>query len=188
MIILWLPTYLVKARGFSIQQMGWIGMIPTIASFAGLVGGGMLSDILLRRGFSKRFARAQGPALCIILGVPFLVIAVLVSSEAVAVACFALYLFAITSSTGGYWSVPLELNPRLVGAISGVMTGAGNLGGVFGPISAGYLYKATGNWALPFLVAAGFAALAFLIFFFLVKPAPLASEDEAIEPALKRAA
>src|SRR5712691_4769141 len=110
MIILWLPTYLVKGRGFSVQQMGWIGMITTITSFAGLVSGGMLSDILLRRGFSTRFARAQGPSLCIILGVPFLVASVLVPSGSVSVACFAIYLFAITLSTGGYWAVPLELN------------------------------------------------------------------------------
>ena len=126
----------------------------------------MLSDLLLRRGFSTRFARAQGPALCIIFGVPFLVAAVLVSSATVSVACFAIYLFAITLSTGGFWAVPLEFNPKLVGAISGVMTCAGNLGGVFGPLSAGYLYRSSGSWALPFLVAAGFAAVAFLIFFF----------------------
>ncbi len=187
MIILWLPTYLVKARAFTVQQMGWIGMIPTVTSFAGLISGGLLSDILLKRGFSTRFARAQGPALCIILGVPFLVIAVLVPSGGLSVACFAIYLFAITLSTGGYWAVPLELNPRLVGAISGVMTGAGNLGGVFGPISAGYLYRETGSWALPFLTAAGMAALAFLIFFFLVVPEPL-GESAVSEPVTEKKA
>ena len=150
MLILWLPTYLVKGRGFSVQQMGWIGMIPTIMSFAGLVSGGMLSDLLLRRGFSTRFARAQGPALCIIFGVPFLVAAVLVTSANISVACFAIYLFAITLSTGGFWAVPLELNPKLVGAISGVMTCAGNLGGVFGPLSAGYLYQINPKLGAPF--------------------------------------
>jgi MFS family permease len=188
MIILWLPTYLVKGRGFSVQQMGWIGMIPTITSFAGLVSGGLLSDSLLRRGFSTRFARAQAPALCIIVGVPFLVAAVLVPSQALSVSCFAIYLFAITLSTGGYWAIPLELNSKLVGAISGVMTAAGNLGGVFGPISAGYFYKATGSWALPFLVAAGFAALAFLIFYFLVVPEPLATETALPEPVTEQKA
>ena len=84
-------------------------------------------------------------------------------------------------------AVPLELNPKLVGAISGVMTGAGNLGGVFGPISAGYLYRATASWALPFLVAASFAALAFLIFFFLVEPKPL-GEAALSEPAVQKKA
>lgn len=176
MIVLWLPTYLVKGRGFFMDQMGWIGMIPTMASFAGLVGGGVLSDKLLRRGFSTRFARAQGPALCIGVGVPFLVVAVLAPWGWVSVACLAAYLFTINLSTGGYWSVPLVFNPRLVGAISGVMTCAGNLGGVFGPMSAGYIYTATGSWALPFLVAAGFALVAFLVFYFLVVPQPLTFE------------
>ena len=188
MLILWLPTYLVKGRGFSVQQMGWIGMIPTLMSFAGLVSGGMLSDFLLRRGFSTRFSRAQGPALCIILGVPFLVTAVLVPSAVVSVACFAIYLFAITLSTGGFWAVPLELNPKLVGAISGVMTCAGNLGGVFGPLSAGYLYRSYGSWALPFLVAAGFATVAFLILFFLVVPEPLLSDSALSEPETQKKA
>ncbi|HXG66432.1 MAG TPA: MFS transporter [Blastocatellia bacterium] len=184
MIVLWLPTYLVKGRGFTVQEMGWIGMIPTLASFVGLVGGGVLSDRLLRRGFSTRFARARGPAICIAVGVPFLALAVLVPWGWVSVACLAAYLLTINLSTGGYWSVPLEYNPRLVGAISGVMTCAGNLGGVFGPMSAGYIFSATGNWALPFLVAAGFALAAFLIYYFLVVPQPLALEESADAPAM----
>ena len=173
MIVLWLPTYMVKVRGFTLQQMGWVGMIPTIASFCGLVGGGALSDTLLRRGFSRRFARAQGPALCIAFGVPFLVAAVLVSSAGASVACFAAYLFLMNIAGGGYWSVPLEFNPKLVGAISGVMNGSGNFAGIFGPMTAGFLITATGSWALPFLVAAGLASISFLVFFFLVIPDPI---------------
>lgn len=182
MIIFWLPTYLVEARGFSKQAMGVVGMIPTGASFLGLVGGGILSDKLKRRGFSTRFARAQAPALCIATGIPFLVAAVLVPSGAVSVGCFAAYLMIINLATGGYWSTPLELNAKLVGAISGVMTCAGNFGGIFAPMTAGYLFNSTGRWALPFLIAAGFAAVAFAIFFFLVKPQPL--ELESVTPEL----
>ena len=173
MIVLWLPTYMVKGRGFSMQAMGWIGMIPTIASFAGLISGGMLSDALLRRGFSPRFARAQGPSLCIALGVPFLVAAVLVPWAGVSVACFTAYLFLVNIAGGGYWSVPLELNPKLVGAICGVMNCAGNFAGIFGPMTAGFLVTGTGNWALPFLVAAGVALVSFLVLYFLVVPAPI---------------
>lgn len=170
MIVLWLPTYMVKVRGFSMQEMGWIGMIPTVASFAGLVSGGVLSDMLLRRGYSVRFARAQGPALCIALGVPFLAAAVLVPWSWVSVAGFTLYLFLMNLAGGGYWAVPLELNPKLVGAISGVMNGSGNCAGIFGPMTAGFLISATGSWSLPFLVAAGFAIISFFVFYFLVIP------------------
>jgi len=173
MIVLWLPTYMVKVRGFSMQEMGWIGMIPTVASFVGLVSGGVLSDFLLRRGSSVRFARAQGPALCIALGVPFLVTAVLVPWSSVSVACFTAYLFLMNIAGGGYWAVPLELNPKLVGAISGVMNGAGNCAGIFGPMTAGLLISVTGNWALPFLVAAGFAVVSFLVLYLCVIPEPI---------------
>lgn len=177
MIVLWLPTYLVEGRGFSMQAMGWVGTIPTVASFLGLIGGGVLSDALFRRGYSKRFARAQAPALCIAFGVPFLAAAVFSPSAGVSVACFAIYLFSINLATGGYWSVPLELNPKLVGAISGVMTCAGNLGGFFGPLSAGYIYQATGKWSLPFLAAAGCAVISFLIFYFFVNPEPIEFDE-----------
>src|SRR5262249_37770270 len=173
MILLWLPTYLVEGRGFSKQAMGLIGMIPTLGSFAGLVGGGVMSDRLLKRGASIRTARVHAPALCIALGVPFLVAAVLVPWGWVSVGCIAAYMFTINLSTGGYWSVPLELNPPLVGAISGVMTCAGNFGGIFGPMTAGYIFKATGSWPLPYLIAAGFAVLAFVFFYFFVDPAPI---------------
>lgn len=179
MIVLWLPTYMVKVRGFSMQQMGWIGMFPTFASFLGLTGGGVLSDMLLRRGFSPRFARAQGPALCIAFAVPFLVAAVLVPWGGVSVACFTTYLFFMNIAGGGYWAMPLELSPKRVGAISGVMNGAGNGAGVFGPMTAGFLVSTTGNWALPFFVAAGFAVISFLVFYFLVQPKPI---EEKIQP------
>jgi len=182
MIVLWLPTYLVEGRGFTVQAMGWIGMIPTIASFAGLVGGGVLSDYLLKRGLSTRTARVHGPSLCIALGIPFLVAAVLVPWGGVSVALIAAYLFTINLATGGYWSVPLELNPQLVGAISGVMTCAGNLGGIFGPMTAGYIFKATGSWSLPFLIAAAFALVAFIFFYFFVDAEPLTFESVIPEP------
>jgi MFS family permease len=153
--------------------MGWIGMIPTFASFLGLTSGGVLSDMLLRRGFSPRFARAQGPALCVAVGVPFLVAAVLVPWGSISVACFALYLFLLNVAGGGYWAMPLELSPKRVGAIAGIMNSAGNGAGVFGPMTAGFLVATTGNWALPFFVAAGFAVISFLIFYFLVMPEPI---------------
>jgi len=180
MIVFWLPTYMVKGRGFSMQAMGWIGMIPTFASFAGLICGGMLSDFLLRNGFTTRFARAQGPALCIAAAIPFLIIAALVSSAVMSIVCITLYLFLANAAGGGFWSVPRELNPHQVGVIAGVMNCAGNLAGIFGPLSAGFFVSGSGSWALPFLVASGVATLSFLVFYFLVVPTPM--QEEIVVP------
>ena len=173
MTVLWLPTYMVKIRGFTMQEMGWIGMLPPLASFIGLTSGGLLSDKLLQRGFSVRFARAQAPALSIALCIPFLIAAVYVPWSGVSVACFTAYLFFLNIAGGGYWSTPLELNPRLTGAIAGVMNGAGNCAGIFGPMTAGYIIAATGSWTIPFLIAAAFALVAFLVFYYLVVPEPI---------------
>ncbi|MBI3247940.1 MAG: MFS transporter [Deltaproteobacteria bacterium] len=176
MIVFWLPTYLVKGRGFSMHAMGWLGMIPTFASFVGLIGGGFLSDALLRSGVSTRFARAQGPALCIAAAIPFLIAAALVPWAGVSIACLTLYLMLANAAGGGFWSVPRELDPQQVGVISGVMNCAGNLAGIFGPLSAGFFVSGSGSWAVPFLVAAGVASISFLVFYFLVVPAPLREE------------
>lgn len=174
MIVFWMPTYMVKGRGFSMQAMGWVGMIPTFASFAGLMSGGVLSDALLRSGFSSRFARAQGPALCIAAAVPFLIAAALVPWAGVSIACLTLYLFLANAAGGGFWSIPRELSPNQVGVISGVMNCAGNFAGILGPLSAGFLVSSSdGNWALPLLAASGVALLAFLVLYFLVIPDPL---------------
>ncbi len=183
MIVFWLPTYMVKARGFSMQAMGWIGMIPTFASFAGLISGGVLSDALLHRGFSTRVARARGPALCLAAAVPFLVATALVPWAGVSIACLTLYLFLANATGGGFWSMPRELNPHQVGVISGVMNCAGNFAGIFGPISAGFFVSGSGNWALPFLVAASVALLSFLVFYFMVVPEPI-QERTALPQAI----
>jgi MFS family permease len=55
----------------------------------------------------------------------------------------------------------------------GVMNCAGNFAGIFGPMTAGFIISGTGNWAFPFLVAAGFAFVSFLVLYFLVVPKPI---------------
>ncbi len=52
MVIAWLPTYLVEARGYTIQQMGWVGMLPVAGGLIGVLGGGVMSDRFLHNGVS----------------------------------------------------------------------------------------------------------------------------------------
>ncbi len=171
--ILWFPSYLVQARGFSVMQMGLVGMIPHGAGFIGQITGGVISDALLKRGYSARTARARVPGTWVGLSVPFLVAAVIVQSGTLSVVLFAFFFFTLSLAVSGYWSLPLELNPRLVGRISGVMNTSGNMAGIFGPITAGMIVARTGNWDLPFFLAAGLAVLSSLIFVFLVSTKPV---------------
>jgi ACS family hexuronate transporter-like MFS transporter len=179
--ILWFPTYLVEARGFSRMHMGLVGMLPTGASFLGIVVGGIVSDRLLRRGLSARAARARFPGLCVVVSLPLLLLAVMVSSAALSVVLFISFYFILSLAVSGYWSIPLELNPRLVGAISGVMNTAGNAAGIFGPWTAGVIVARTGDWQLPFYLAATLGLFCGAIFFALVSTKPVRIPGMATE-------
>lgn len=181
--ILWFPSYLTEARGFTLMEMGVVGMLPVGAGFAGIILGGVISDGLLKRGYHARFARAQFPGLCIGASVPFLLAAITVASAAWSVALFVVFYFTVSLSVAGYWSLPLELNPRAVGAISGVMNTSGTLAGFFGPMTAGFIVASTGNWMLPFYLVAALAALCSLLFIFLVTTQPVEIPDLAPKPA-----
>lgn len=79
--------------------------------------------------------------------------------------------------------MPLELDAKQTGTISGVMNGAGNFAGIFGPMSAGFLVAATGDWSLPFLVIAGVLLIAALVLYFLVVPEPIERPERVAELA-----
>ncbi|HEV8717814.1 MAG TPA: MFS transporter [Candidatus Binatia bacterium] len=186
--ILWFPTYLVEARGFSRMHMGLVGMLPTGASFLGIVAGGVVSDYLLKRGCSVRTARARFPGLTVGLSLPFLLTAVTTPSATFSVILFICFYFTLSLAVSGYWSMPLELNPRLVGAISGVMNTAGNLAGIFGPLTAGIIVARTGNWELPFYLVGVLGVLCGLIFVFLVSTKPVEVAGLAPAAPLREAA
>jgi sugar phosphate permease len=183
--ILWFPTYLVEARGFSRMGMGLVGMLPTVASFLGIVAGGVVSDYLLKKGFSPRTARARFPGLSVGLSLPLLLMAVTTASATLSVILFIGFYFILSLAVSGYWSMPLELNPHLVGAISGVMNTAGNLAGVFGPLTAGFIVARTGSWVLPFYLAAALGVFCSLIFFFFVSIKPITIAGLAPAAALR---
>ena len=55
--ITWFPIYLIKGRGMTIMEAGWVAALPAICGFTGGVLGGVLSDWLIRRGMHPSKAR-----------------------------------------------------------------------------------------------------------------------------------
>jgi hypothetical protein len=83
-------------------------MLPTGASFLGIVAGGVVSDYLLKRGCSVRTARARFPGLTVGLSLPFLLTAVTTPSATFSVILFICFYFTLSLAVSGYWSMPLE--------------------------------------------------------------------------------
>jgi ACS family glucarate transporter-like MFS transporter len=154
MVVAWLPTYLVQARQFTMQQMGWVGMLPVTGGLIGVLGGGILSDRLVKQGVSVTWARKGIPAIAVAISAPFLALAAMVESPLVAVLAVSLFQLLTTLGLVAFWSIPVEMNTRLAGSIASIMNFGGNFGGFFSPMVAGFLVKRTGEWALPFYTAA----------------------------------
>ncbi|MCS6924949.1 MAG: MFS transporter [Candidatus Binatia bacterium] len=179
----WLPTYLVRGRGFSLGEMGWVGGIITGAALLGTVGGGWFSDVLVRRRFSVEVARRHLAIAAMLSGAPFLVAAVSVES---AWACVVLLMVARLfndAALAGYMSLPTEMSPRHLGAIWGCMSTFGSLGGMAATMLAGFLVTATGNWALPFYTAAVAIVVGALVMAVGVSARPLFLAEAGATPA-----
>jgi ACS family glucarate transporter-like MFS transporter len=150
MVVAWLPTYLVKARGFTMQEMGWVGMLPVTGGLIGVLGGGVASDWLVKQGVNRSWARKGLPATMIACSAPFLAIAVSLESPMHAVFAFAVFQLLTTLGLVAFWSIPVEMNARLAGSIASIMNFGGNFGGFFSPMVAGYIVQQTNDWSLPY--------------------------------------
>jgi ACS family glucarate transporter-like MFS transporter len=186
--ILWFPTYLIEARGFSRVAMGGVGMLPTFGGFLGMIAGGTISDRLLRNGYGARVARARFPGVCVGLAMPLLLAAVLVPSTTLSIALFVLFYFTFSLAVSGYWSMPLELAPRAVGAVGGVMNTTGNFAGVFGPTIAGFMITYTESWVALFYLAAGCGVFSSLVFALLVRTEPIEIKGVESTPKAEKVA
>ena len=180
LIVYWFPTYLAEARGLGMRDIAIAGVGMLGAGFVGLVAGGAIADILLRRGRSPEFARARFPGASILVSVPFLLAAPLAGNAWASVACFVAAALCFNVGLSGYATVSVELDRRQAGAIFGAMNTCAAFAAIFGPLTAGYLLEASaGDWVPPFAVATVVAAISGAIMMAVplrpIEPAPLAA-------------
>ena len=136
----WFPTYLVDFRGLDFIKAGLLGSVPFLAAFAGVNCSGILSDRLLRAGWSLGFARKL-PIITGLLISASIVGANYVESPALVIAFMSLAFFGngLASIT---WSLVSAIAPeRLLGLTGGMFNFVGNLASVGVPIVIGYLVK-----------------------------------------------
>ncbi len=153
----WFPTYLVDFRGLDFIKAGVLGSVPFLAAFAGVNCSGILSDRLLRAGWSLGFARKL-PIITGLLISASIVGANYVESPALVIFFMSLAFFGngLASIT---WSLVSAIAPeRLLGLTGGMFNFVGNLASVGVPIVIGYLVKG-GNFA-PAITFIALTALA----------------------------
>jgi len=140
----WLPTYLLQARGFSVEKMGTFAAITNLAGALGYVWGGYLCD----RFFAHRM---QMPIIVgLLLSAAFTYLAAVAPTGEWAVAgLVAVFLFSNMAFTALFTIVLVIVPKQDVGSAFGVVNTAGQLAGVLSPVLIGYVLSAThGNFEL----------------------------------------
>ena len=172
----WFPTYLLEARGFSLRQLGTLGMLPGLAAVVFEWVGGWTSDALQRRGWSLTAARKT----CLVGGLlasSLITLSAIVPSAAGAIALFTISFGGIAFTGANIWALPNDVAPTQghVASISGIQNAAANLAGIAISTFTGVMLAIThGSFIVPLSVAGGFCLLGAFTYLFIVGPiAPL---------------
>ena len=159
MFLTWLPTYLVKAHGFSIKEMGIYSMLPYLAMVIGSNGAGWLADYCISRTGNTTLIRKLFHSISLLSAGIFLILLAQAETKisVITFVTLALGMMSITGSTTG--PNAMDIGPRYAGVIMGMQTTAGNIAGVIVPVVVGFIVVLTNRWDLIF-----YSASAVLIF------------------------
>lgn len=157
--ITWFPVYLVKGRGLSLVEVGFVAALPALCGFAGGLAGGFISDAMLRRGWSLTAAR-KVPSVAGMLLATLIAACSLTDSTALIVAIMTLAFFGKGIGSLG-WAITTDIAPpRATSFVGSTMNAFGNVAGIVTPIVIGYTVQATGSFTVALWFVAAHALLA----------------------------
>jgi ACS family glucarate transporter-like MFS transporter len=163
----WFPVYLVKERGMSILNAGFVAALPAVCGFIGGVLGGIFSDFLIRKGCSLTVARKVPIVVGMLLSTS-MIACNYVDSSAVVVAIMAFAFFGKGLGALG-WAVVADTSPKQIAGLSGGMFNTfGNIAAITTPIIIGYIVKATGSFSGALVFVACNALIAIVSYLVIV--------------------
>jgi MFS transporter, ACS family, glucarate transporter len=170
----WFPVYLAQARHLSIMKVGFAAALPALCGGTGGILGGVVSDKLLRAGYSLSFAR-KAPIIAGMLLSVTMIGCNYAPAQAVMLLLMSLSFFGKGFGSLG-WTVISDTSPRgMVGLNGALFNLIGNLAGITTPIIIGYLVKKTGSFD-DVLIFVGLTALCAILSY-----GPIAGEIKRLD-------
>jgi len=169
-LVAWLPTYLVRGRHLSMNQMARVGGLIFFLAAVSAIVAGKLSDRWIAAGSSATQVRKTS------LGLGMTGLGVSLAAGAVAPETAFIWALAAAGICLGVngahcWAVTQTLaGPRASGRWTGVQNFVGNFAGAFAPALTGGLLGRTGEFYWPFLIAAIISWVGALSWVFAVGP------------------
>jgi MFS transporter, ACS family, hexuronate transporter len=164
----WMPSYLTDVHHLNIKTMSALTVVPWTFGLIGSVGGGMMSDAILRRTGDGIFARKvmivgglAGAALCLFMGTQ-------IDSTSMAIVLMSLSIALMNMTPTTCWALLQAIVPtKRMGAVGGYVHLLANLSGIVGPAITGFIVQYGGGYNSSFLLAGGVSmagALAVAVF------------------------
>ena len=157
-IITLFPTYLKEVHDTPLETRAWYQSLPLYAGIVGMVAGGWLSDVTMRR-FGPRWGRAIPIAASrVLVGLAY--VGCLTNPDAFSFTLLmCLVAWASDFGTAPVWAWTQDVGGRHVGAVMGWANMWGNIGAALAPqifqaIRAGTPENPAAGWAIAFGVCA----------------------------------
>jgi ACS family D-galactonate transporter-like MFS transporter len=148
--VTWFPTYLVTARGMTFIKAGFMTALPFVGASAGVLLGGLISDMILKKTGSANLARK----LPIVTGL--LLASTIIAANYVPADNNALVILVMSIAFFGQgmtnlgWTVVSDVAPKkLIGLTAGIFNFSANLAGIVTPLVIGITFGATGSFVGP---------------------------------------
>ncbi|OTP71735.1 MFS transporter [Caballeronia sordidicola] len=141
----WFPTYLATERHMGWLKVGFFAVMPFLAAAVGVMFGGWISDLLLKRTGSANIARKL-PIIFGLLGASTIIAANYVSSDALVITILSIAFFG-QGMVGLGWTLISDIAPKnLMGLTGGIFNFCANLAGIVTPLVIGLIVAKTGSF------------------------------------------
>ena len=161
----WFPTYLATERHMDWLKSGFFAVMPYIAATVGVLVGGAISDMLIRKTGSANLGRKL-PIVTGLLLASTIVLANFVGSNELVILVMSIAFFGQGMVNLG-WTLISDVAPKpLIGLTGGVFNFCANLAGIITPLVVGFILQATGSFyfALAYIAVLGLIGAAAYIF------------------------
>jgi len=176
----WLPAYLEHERHLTIAKTGWIVSIPYLAGTLGMLSSGFIADGLMSRGVAPIRSRKWPICTGLIGAALFTVPAAFTPNLALAITYLSAAMFFVNMASGAAWALVSVAAPRhMVASLGSIQNFGGYFGGSFAPFITGLVVDKTHSFVNAFLISAGVAFAAALVYMFVVRTPIQDAEQQA---------
>ncbi|WP_395167456.1 MFS transporter [Francisella salimarina] len=146
LFLTWLPFYFIKVKHLSLSQMSIATSISFISGIASVMLGGIVSDLMIKKGFTAVFSRLTPIIIgCLVASIAILALP-FIDNIFIIVCVISVTIFCLGLRISPTWALVADISPyRLVGTIGGLQNFANFVGAGLTPLITGIILQSTND-------------------------------------------